>query len=75
MRHAAAARREEGEYLHGSLINELHRRGGPRSATLRAKTWRTKGGVAPQSQNASAMLRSSRLALRPSDLRATIAYL
>ena len=56
MRHAAAARREEGEYLHGSLTNEQDRRGGPGSATLRAKTWRTKGHVAPQSQKASAML-------------------
>src|SRR5438552_18562021 len=42
--------------LHGSLTDEQHRRRGPRSATLWAKTWRAKGGVAPQSQNALAML-------------------
>src|SRR5206468_10606491 len=52
----AAARREEGEYplwIFDRRATPLQRQ---RSATLRAKLWRAAGGVAPQSQIASAML-------------------
>jgi AhpC/TSA family len=48
------ARREN--ILYGSLSDEQRRRGGENPATLRAEFWRAAGGVAPQSQNTSAML-------------------
>jgi hypothetical protein len=55
-RFGAAARREEEEYplwIFDRRATPLQRQ---RSATLRAKHWRALGGVAPQSQNALAML-------------------
>jgi hypothetical protein len=55
-RFGAAARREEGEYpswIFDRRATPLQRQ---RSATLRAKLWWVTGRVAPQSQNASAML-------------------
>jgi hypothetical protein len=42
--------------LYGSLSDEQRRRGVKDRATLRAEWWRAAGGVAPQSQNAVAML-------------------
>jgi len=42
--------------LYGSLSDEQRRRGVKDRATLRAEWWRPTGGVAPQSQNALAML-------------------
>src|SRR6266850_5861596 len=67
-RFGAAARREEGEYP--SWI--FDRRATPpqrqRSATLRAKLWRTAGCVAPQSQSNYGYASSSRLASRPPQL-------
>ena len=53
-RFGAAARREEGECP--SWIFDRRATLPQRSATLRAKLWRAAGGVAPQSQNALAML-------------------
>ena len=55
-RFGAAARREEGEYPPWIFDRGATRRQRQRSATLWAKLWRTLGSVAPQSQNASAML-------------------
>src|SRR5438093_7322720 len=52
----AAARREEGEYPSWIFERRATRPRRQRSATLRAKLWRAAGGVAPQSQNALAML-------------------
>src|SRR5260370_4917223 len=55
-RFGAAARREEGEYpswIFDRRVTLLQRQ---RSATLRAKLWQAAGGVAPQLQNAAAML-------------------
>src|SRR5947208_664104 len=55
-RFGAAARREEGEYpswIFDRRATLLQRQ---RSATLWAKLWRAAGGVAPQLQNAAAML-------------------
>src|SRR5213079_3728041 len=51
-----AARREEGEYPSWIFERRATRPRRQRSATLRAKLWRAAGGVAPQSQNALAML-------------------
>src|SRR6266516_3989974 len=61
-RFGAAARRQEGEYpswIFDRRATPLRRQ---RSATLWAKLWQSAGGVAPQSENASPMLLSSRLA-------------
>ena len=52
----AAARREEEEYpswIFDRRATPLQRQ---KSATLRAKLWRAAGSVAPQLQNAAAML-------------------
>ena len=55
-RFGAAARREEGEYPSWIFDRRATQPQRQRSATLRAKLWQAAGGVAPQSQNASAML-------------------
>ncbi len=55
-RFVAAARREEGEYPRRIFDRRATPQQRQRSATLRAKLWPTSGFVAPQSQNASAML-------------------
>jgi hypothetical protein len=55
-RFGAAARREEEEYRSWIFDRRATRQQRQRSATLRAKLWRASGHVAPQSQNASAML-------------------
>ena len=55
-RFSAAARREEREYLYGSLNDEQRSSRAKGRATLRAEFWRVAGGVAPQSQSAAAML-------------------
>ena len=55
-RFVAAARREEGEYPRWIFDRRATPPQRQRSATLRAKLWPTSGCVAPQSQNASAML-------------------
>src|SRR5438874_1517636 len=55
-RFGAAARREEGEYPSWIFERRATRPRRQRSATLRAKLRRAAGGVAPQSQNALAML-------------------
>src|SRR5207244_2010901 len=55
-RFVAAARREEGEYSRWIFDRRATPSRRQRSATLRAKLWPTSGCVAPQSQNASAML-------------------
>src|ERR1041385_505154 len=55
-RFGAAARREEGEYPLWIFDRRATRPRREKSATLRAKLWRTASGVAPQSQNAAAML-------------------
>src|SRR6516165_11207238 len=52
----AAARPEEGEYPSWIFDRRATLAQRQRSATLRAKLWQAPGGVAPQSQNASAML-------------------
>ena len=51
-----AARREEGEYPSWIFDRRATPSPRPKIATLWAKTWRAKGGVAPQSQNTLAML-------------------
>ena len=69
------ARREEGEYplwIFDRRATPLQRQS---SATLRAKLWRAAGGVAPQSQNASAMLLRRALPAAPPELSALIPYL
>jgi hypothetical protein len=55
-RFVAAARREEGEYPRWIFDRRATPPQRQRSATLRAKLWPKSGCVAPQSQNASAML-------------------
>ena len=52
----AAARREEEEYPSWIFDRRATQPQRQRSATLRAKLWWATGGVAPQSQNALAML-------------------
>src|SRR5262245_64901957 len=51
-----AARREEGEYPLWIFDRRATQQKRQRSATRRAVFWRAPGGVAPQSQSASAML-------------------
>src|SRR5881296_1865774 len=66
----AAARREEGEYplwIFDRRATPLQRQ---RCATLRAKLWRAAGGVAAQSQNASAMLLRRAVPAAPPELSA-----
>src|SRR5437867_454720 len=55
-RFGAAARREKGEYPSWIFDRRATQPQRQRSATLRAMLWRAPGGVAPQLQNASAML-------------------
>src|SRR5438552_4443428 len=55
-RFGAAARREEGEYPSWIFDRRATLPQRQRSATLRAKLWRAAGCVAPQLQNALAML-------------------
>ena len=55
-RFGAAARREEEEYPSWIFDRRVTPRQRQRSATLRATPWRAAGFVAPQSQNAAAML-------------------
>ena len=55
-RSGAAARREEGEYPSWIFDRRVRLLQQQRSATLRAKLWQAAGGVAPQLQNAAAML-------------------
>ena len=74
-RFAAAARREEGEYPRWIFDRRATPPQRQRSATLRAKRGRAAGGVAPQSQSASAMLLRRALPARPPQLSASISYL
>src|SRR5881409_1443306 len=55
-RFGAAARLEEGEYPSWIFDRRATLAQRQRSATLRANLWRAPGGVAPQLQNALAML-------------------